>query len=215
MAAFKQHCAFEFWRGRRREAAERGKGDEAMGQFGRITSIADVPARRELLRIVKQAIAQAEAPPSAPRKPRLAAPKPAATGAPIETSALLQERNFGDLRGLAYDDLSVNPLTMREAPPGGESAEAFQRRVALAFGLMVKRRAALGGTLAVVTHGLVIRALLGTHLRMPDATPVPAHLGNTSVSIVEARPPHRVTLLDCTSHLDAGSLDDANALSGG
>jgi hypothetical protein len=76
IAAFKRHCAFGFWRGRGREAAERGKCDEAMGQFGRITSIADLPARRELLRIVKQAIAQAEAPPLAPRKAKVAAAVP-------------------------------------------------------------------------------------------------------------------------------------------
>jgi uncharacterized protein YdeI (YjbR/CyaY-like superfamily) len=89
MAAFKQHCAFGFWRGR--EAAERGKGDEAMGQFGRITSIADLPARRELLRIVRQAIAQAEAPPLAPRKSRLAALKPLAAAPPELAAALARD----------------------------------------------------------------------------------------------------------------------------
>lgn len=139
----------------------------------------------------------------------------AATGAPVETSALLHERNFGDLRGQAHDSFSINPLTMLEAPPGGESAEAFQRRVALAFEHIVQRRAALGGTLAVVTHGLVIRALLGAHVSLPDAASTPTHLGNTSVSVFDAQPPHRATLLDCTRHLDTRSQDDANALSGG
>ena len=150
-----------------------------------------------------------------PRALRTAQAIAAASGARIETSTLLQERNFGDLRGRSYDGLSINPLTLLEAPPGGESGEAFARRVALAFEHIVQRRAALGGTLAVVTHGLVIRALLGTHVTLPDATPAPTHLGNTSLSVVDARPPHRVTLLDCTRHLDANSKDDANALSGG
>ena len=150
-----------------------------------------------------------------PRALRTARAIAAATGACIETSALLQERNFGDLRGQAYDGLSIDPLTMLEAPSGGESAEAFARRVALAFEYIVQRRSALGGTLAVVTHGLVIRALLGAHVTLPGTTPAPAHLGNTSVSVVDARPPHRVTLLDCTRHLDADSHDDASALSGG
>ena len=48
----------------------------------------------------------------------------------------------GELRGQPYDGLSINPLTMLEAPPDGESAETFLRRVAPAlrgwgFGLLV------------------------------------------------------------------------------
>ena len=151
-----------------------------------------------------------------PRALRTAQAIAATTGAVIETSALLHERNFGDLRGMAYDGLSINPFMMLDAPPGGESASAFAHRVALAFEAIVQRRAALGeGTLAVVTHGLLIRALLGTHVTLPHAAPAPAHLGNTSLSIVEARPPHRVTRLDCTLHLGANFMDDAKALSGG
>jgi probable phosphoglycerate mutase len=139
----------------------------------------------------------------------------AATGTRIETSALLRERDFGDWRGLPYDSMAVNPLTMQDAPPGGESAEAFAGRVAIAFEHIVRQRATLGGTLAVVTHGLVIRSLLGNHVRLPDAALAPPHLGNTSMSIVDALPPYRVTLLDCTRHLDATSKDDESALSGG
>ena len=139
----------------------------------------------------------------------------AATGAPVETSALLRERDFGDWRGRPYDDMPLNPLTMLEAPPGGESAAAFAGRVALAFEHIVQMRAAAGGTLAVVTHGLVIRALLASHVSMPHTEPAPTHLGNTSLSVVEAQPPYRVTLIDCTRHLDADSRDDVKALSGG
>ena len=139
----------------------------------------------------------------------------AATGAPLETSALLRERNFGDWRGQPYDGMPVNPLTMLEAPPGGESAAAFAGRVARAFEHIVRRRAGLGGTLAVVTHGLVIRALLASNASLPSTASAPAHLGNTSMSIVDAFPPYRVTVLNCTRHLAAGSHDDATALSGG
>ena len=139
----------------------------------------------------------------------------AATGARVETSALLRERDFGDWRGQPYDGMAVNPLTMLEAPPGGESAAAFGGRVALAFEYIVRLRAALDGALAVVTHGLVIRALLASHVSMAGSAEVPAHLGNTSLSVVDAQPPHRVTLLNCTRHLDAGSRDDVTALSGG
>ena len=139
----------------------------------------------------------------------------AATGASLETSALLRERDFGDWRGRPYDGMPVNPLTMLEAPPGGESAATFAGRVALAFEYIVRLRAALDGALAVVTHGLVIRALLASHVSLPDAVEAPVHLGNTSMSIVDAFSPHRVTVLASTSHLDAGSRDDVTALSGG
>jgi uncharacterized protein YdeI (YjbR/CyaY-like superfamily) len=60
MAAFKEHCGFGFWRGR--EVAKRGKEDEAMGQFGRIASLADLPGQRELVRLVKLAAAEPSAP---------------------------------------------------------------------------------------------------------------------------------------------------------
>lgn len=150
-----------------------------------------------------------------PRAFRTAQAIAAATGARIETTALLQERNFGDWRGRPYDGMAANPLTMLEAPPGGESAAAFLQRVADAFAHAVQRRSALGGALAVVTHGLVIRAMLETQVRLP-AGPTPAlHLGNTSLSIIDAHPPHAAFRVNCTQHLEPGVHDDAHALSGG
>jgi hypothetical protein len=47
MAAFKQHATFGFWRG----SLVVGEGNEqmsGMGQFGRLTSVDDLPARAEL-----------------------------------------------------------------------------------------------------------------------------------------------------------------------
>jgi len=151
-----------------------------------------------------------------PRAQRTAQAIAATTGAAIELTPLLQERNFGDWRGRPHDSMAINPLTLREAPPNGESAAAFERRVAAAFALALQRHAALqGGALAVVTHGLVIRALLAAHVQLADGMLQPTHLGNTSLSIVGAQPPHLVRLLNCTQHLDAAARDDAQALSGG
>ena len=137
----------------------------------------------------------------------------AATGLPISTTALLHERNFGDLRGQSYDTLGFNPLTMTEAPPGGESAGQFSERVARAFAHVVALRAALPGSLAVVTHGLVIRELLANHLSSAESMPM--KIGNTSVTIVAANAPHGVELLDCTRHLGDGTQHKAGSLSGG
>ncbi len=154
-----------------------------------------------------------------PRALRTAQAIAAATGAAIETTPLLQERNFGDWRGRPYDDMAIDPLTMTEAPPNGESTAAFEWRVAEAFAHLVARHEALGGSsrgvIAVVTHGLVIRALLAAHVQLGAGMLQPTHLGNTSLSLISARPPHRAELLNCTAHLDRGAGDDARALSGG
>ena len=52
MAAFKAHCAFGFWKGL---LVVPGSG-EAMGQFGRITKVGDLPKDRVLLGYVKKAV---------------------------------------------------------------------------------------------------------------------------------------------------------------
>ena len=55
MAAFKQHATFGFWRG----SLVVGRGDEpmsGMGQFGRLTSIEDLPPRAELEALVRKAM---------------------------------------------------------------------------------------------------------------------------------------------------------------
>jgi broad specificity phosphatase PhoE len=150
-----------------------------------------------------------------PRALRTAQIINAATGKPIETTPLLQERNYGDWRGLAYDALAVDPLTMNDGPPGGESSAAFEHRVALAFADIVARQTMIGGNVAVVTHGLVIRAMLAAHVRIPADMQLPEHLGNTSLSVIDATMPHVASLLNCTAHLDAATHDDAHALSGG
>jgi hypothetical protein len=59
MAAFKAHCSFGFWMGDR--VAVTGKSDEGMGQFGRITSLKDLPSKRELTAMIKKAMALIDA----------------------------------------------------------------------------------------------------------------------------------------------------------
>lgn len=138
----------------------------------------------------------------------------AASGAAIEGTPLLQERSFGELRGRPYDSIGFDPLTMAGAPPGGESVDAFLERVAAAFALAVRRRASMDGTLVVVTHGLVVRAILEHHIAC-DAGRLPARVRNTSVTLVDAQAPHAATLIDCVRHLDETTAHDARSLSGG
>ncbi|MCY7388205.1 MAG: YdeI/OmpD-associated family protein [Burkholderiales bacterium] len=54
MAGFKAHCAFGFWLGDLLKID--AKADEAMGQFGRITSLRELPSNKEFARIIKAAM---------------------------------------------------------------------------------------------------------------------------------------------------------------
>jgi broad specificity phosphatase PhoE len=131
-------------------------------------------------------------------------PLSARTGVVVEELSLLQERNFGDLRGMAYESLAGNPFDPDFIPPNGESWDAFHERVARAFEFVVRRRAGLRGSLVVVTHGLVCRAIVERHARVPDDLPVPTRFDNTSLTILDAEPPHLVRRLNCVDHLAAG-----------
>lgn len=124
------------------------------------------------------------------------------TGLPIAFEPLLHERNFGDIRGTAYADLGFDPFDPGYAPPNGESWEVFHARVDRAWARVREVAAASPGHLAVVTHGLVCKSLAGRHLALPDGEGVPERWENTSVTIVDARAPWRVSLLNCCAHLD-------------
>jgi len=65
MAAFKAHAALNFWRGQ--ELRGNQANAEGMGQFGKLTSLADLPADSELDRLIGEAAALAKAAP-APRQ---------------------------------------------------------------------------------------------------------------------------------------------------
>ena len=74
MAAFKAHCAFGLGHGT--QVVNLGLGQEAMGQFGRVTSLAELPPKRALLALLKQQQALLEAGVARPRAPKTGAPKP-------------------------------------------------------------------------------------------------------------------------------------------
>jgi uncharacterized protein YdeI (YjbR/CyaY-like superfamily) len=60
MSAFKAHAAFGFWKGRLVAEAmgvkDTGKSEEAMWDFGRVTSLRDLPPKREMVRWVRAAM---------------------------------------------------------------------------------------------------------------------------------------------------------------
>ena len=58
MAAFKAHATLGFWYGDK--AKETGSDNRAMGQFGRLTSLADLPPDSELADLIAQSMALIE-----------------------------------------------------------------------------------------------------------------------------------------------------------
>lgn len=72
MAAFKEHCAFGFWKG---SLVVGDVAKEAMGHMGRITTLKDLPPKKELARLIKEAArlneegVKVERAPRTPKKP--------------------------------------------------------------------------------------------------------------------------------------------------
>jgi uncharacterized protein YdeI (YjbR/CyaY-like superfamily) len=77
MAAFKAHATFGLWRAGA-VLGDTGSEREAMGQFGRLESIADLPPEEELAALIRRAAEVADSGPAPrpkkPPKPELAAP---------------------------------------------------------------------------------------------------------------------------------------------
>jgi uncharacterized protein YdeI (YjbR/CyaY-like superfamily) len=81
MGAFKQHATFGFWQGASVVGASPERSREAMGQFGRLTKVGDLPGKRELSKLLKQAMALIDA------RGKKTAGKPAANKAPAGRTA--------------------------------------------------------------------------------------------------------------------------------
>jgi uncharacterized protein YdeI (YjbR/CyaY-like superfamily) len=76
MAAFRKHCAFGLWKGALIFGDDTSASSDAMGQFGRIESLDDLPSRailagyiRKAMRLNEEGVSKA--------KPRVAAKRPA------------------------------------------------------------------------------------------------------------------------------------------
>jgi uncharacterized protein YdeI (YjbR/CyaY-like superfamily) len=74
MAAFKAHATFGFWRGKE-VVGETGAEREAMGQFGRLASTADLPGDDVLHALIRKAMALTDAGARPRRAPKAAKPE--------------------------------------------------------------------------------------------------------------------------------------------
>lgn len=87
MASFKAHCALNFWKAELLMADEANR--EAMGQFGRIASIKDLPSKKALTAYIKQAMKLNDDGVAAPARAKPAEPR--ALEIPEELAAALKK----------------------------------------------------------------------------------------------------------------------------
>ena len=135
-------------------------------------------------------------------------------GLSVELDPLLQERNFGDLRGRRYVDLDEDPFGPTYSPPGGESWSTFHDRVDQAWARVRSEALKTPLDLAVVTHGLVLYSIVsrcldgGSLLAEEQEGGRPLQFRNTALTIVEPHAPWKVVLLGCAAHLDEDGVGE-------
>ena len=131
-AAFKEHCAFGFWKGRL-VLGDRASG-AAMGQFGRIAAISDLPSRAALAGLVKKAAGLNEQGVSAPRA-RKGQPRPAPRVPPDLAAALGRNRKAA----ATFEDFSPsNRRDYVEWIAEAKGVETRRRRLATAVAWMAQ-----------------------------------------------------------------------------
>ena len=124
-----------------------------------------------------------------------------ATGAPLIVDPRLRERDFGDWRGRAHDEVP-HFLDDGVVPPNGETWEAFHARAGTSWERIAREARDATGNVVAVTHGLVCYSFALHHLALPAGIKANREFHNTSVTVAGPRAPWAVTTLNCTAHLD-------------
>ena len=102
VAAFKQHCAFGFWLGDLLKID--AKADKAMGQFGRIASLADLPGDKEFASILKAAMKLHDAGAKAPSRSKPAEKKELVVPDYFLAALKKNKKALGTFEGFRYSN---------------------------------------------------------------------------------------------------------------
>src|SRR5258705_4366799 len=89
MSAFKEHAALGFWKGALVIGRSSGDEERAMGQFGRLTSVKDLPPKKELVALIKNAMKLNE---EGVKVPKTKAPRAALSVPPELATALAKNK---------------------------------------------------------------------------------------------------------------------------
>ena len=137
MASFKAHCAFGFWK-EELMTATRGSGGITSSQFGRLTTVKDLPTRAALVRLVREAVRLNEDGVKPPVPPRAQVDRSRSVRAPADLLAAL--RNNARARA-AYDEMSQShKREYIEWITEAKRDETRKRRVAAAVEWMAEGR---------------------------------------------------------------------------
>lgn len=108
-------------------------------------------------------------------------------GIPCEQISGLHERNWGEFSGKPWAEVQrvLGPMSLEErytyVPPGGESWQQFESRLIGAISSILE--AHKGETVAVVSHGGSIRALMPYLLGAPKEESFKYDLANASLTV--------------------------------
>ena len=122
---------------------------------------------------------------------------------PLELTPLLRERDLGQLVGRPYAEAEPFFYDSTNDPPGGETWVRFLVRVSTAWA-RIRQAAEVAGSasVAVVTHGLMCRALAEFHLGLEPGASLPVWFPNASVTRIDATPLWTLRHPACVDHLD-------------
>lgn len=105
MAAFKQHCGFGFWKAAIMDDPQgvmQGREAAAMGSFGKMTSLKDLPSDKVLKALIREAMRLNEAGISVPKAPAPAADKKAEIPEPDDVKAALAQHAAAQEKWAAF-----------------------------------------------------------------------------------------------------------------
>ena len=128
MASFKEHCAFGFWKASLILGAG-SKDTDAMGHFGRITSVDDLPSKKTLTAYVKKAAALNDAGVNVERKPAAQVAKPLKVPADVAAALKKNKKAQATFDGFAQSHRNEYVEWITEAKSGDTRARRLQQAV--------------------------------------------------------------------------------------
>jgi len=130
MASFKHHCSFGLWKGALiLNKATRLREHDAMGQFGRITSLADLPEDAKLLSYIKEAVRLNEAGIKLPAKSKTKVTKELVIPADFAAALKRNKKAHSSFVGFTYSHKKEYVDWITEA----KRAETRKKRLSMAI----------------------------------------------------------------------------------